>query len=241
MIHTPIAYQRGATSPAGVEPSGEEGGPIAGLLAEMNAYLDQLGMSMPRPVTDLTGRPPDVRFGCLRPGSGICDSSDAVFGGDEGPGHWLSVLRPSESWVSWLNGLLEEAGATRALLIVLEVSEYWPRSSEPHGDPAVNLGADHMVELRWHTSLEEPVYVIQVAGALVGSDGRALRIGAEGLLAKASSLLVSVLGAQAIITDEDVEQLRTMRREDLPGTPLVWEIALGTLVSNLLALPSEWE
>lgn len=239
VIHLPIEHQPEGTVPEAFGLSREEGGPVDGVLAEMNAYLDRLGMSIPWSATAKTGRPPEVRFGCLRPGSFVCDASDPVWGGGGRLGHWLSVLGPSDRWVSWLGGLLEESEATHALVIALEISEYWPGTGEAHGERAVDLGSGHVVNLPWHTCSERPVSVRQLTGALVGSDGRALTVGAEGLLAKANTLLDSALGFQALLTEEDVEQLRTQRREDLDGKPLVWEIALGTLVSNLLAPPHE--
>jgi hypothetical protein len=91
-----------------------------------------------------------------------------------------------------------------------------------------------VVNLPWLTSLETPVAVLQLTGARVGRDGRAQRIGAEGLLARRTSLPVSALGGQAMIADAEVEQARTARREDLPGQPLVWQVALRELVRGLI-------
>jgi hypothetical protein len=70
----------------------------------------------------------------------------------------------------------------------------------------------------------------------VGRDGKAIRIGAEGMLARRTSLPISALGAQALITDEEVERLRTVRRQDLPGNPLVWQVSLRTLVTQLASV-----
>ena len=95
------------------------------------------------------------------------------------------------------------------------------------------LGRDYTVGVPWLTSLEHPVAVVQLTGVLVGRDGRAIRIGAEGMLAKRSHILVSALGAQSLVSDEDLERLRTLRRHDLPNQPLVWQVALRNLVSQL--------
>jgi hypothetical protein len=46
-------------------------------------------------------------------------------------------------------------------------------------------------------------------------------------------LLVSSIGGQELISDEDVQQARTARRQDLPGEPLVWQVALRHLVAQL--------
>jgi hypothetical protein len=61
----------------------------------------------------------------------------------------------------------------------------------------------------------------------------AVRIGAEGLMAKRTNIVLSALGAQAVISDEDVEQIRNARRTDLSGSPLVWKVALKNLVAQL--------
>ena len=52
-------------------------------------------------------------------------------------------------------------------------------------------------------------------------------------MAKRTNIALSSIGVQSLISDEDVERLRTLRREDLPGQPLVWQTALRTLVARL--------
>ena len=61
----------------------------------------------------------------------------------------------------------------------------------------------------------------------------ACRKGLEGLMAKRSNIALSAIGAQMLVSDEDVERLRSLRREDLAGQPLVWQVALRNLVSQL--------
>jgi hypothetical protein len=53
------------------------------------------------------------------------------------------------------------------------------------------------------------------------------------MMAKRTNIGLSALGAQMLVTDDDIAQLRTLRRDDLPGQPLVWQVALRTLVSQL--------
>jgi hypothetical protein len=78
------------------------------------------------------------------------------------------------------------------------------------------------------------VSVLQLTGALVDRNGRAIRIAAEGILARRTSLPASSVGLQALLTDEEVEQARTVRRDDLPRRPLVWKAALDDLMEALL-------
>ena len=44
---------------------------------------------------------------------------------------------------------------------------------------------------------------------------------------------MSSIGGQEILRDEDVAQVRTLRREDLPGRPLAWQVALRQLLAQL--------
>ena len=232
VAHLPIRYQRGAEQGAQFEPKGATGSPAAALVAEMNAYLDSIGASVKiTPVSAEVGSAPDVHFGCLPAMIG----GDCLGDGEETGNHELelSVGRPSKDWIGWLGTALDSTSHDKALLITLELGQYWPRQKGLSLGKEVRLGSDYTVGVPWLTSLEHPVAVVQLTGALVGRDGRAIRIGAEGMLAKRSHILVSALGAQSLVSDEDIDRLRTLRRDDLPGQPLVWQIALKNLVSQL--------
>lgn len=232
IAYLPITYQRGGSHSAMFDPAAAVGSPMAALLADMNAYLDSLS-ALPRLDTVPTGTPPDVHFGCELDVGGDCSNGPAAPFEYGEPRMRLAVGRPAPDWTAALAGALEKQGAARALVITLEVGQYWPRQTNWRGSKAVELGTNHRSDLPWLTSLETPVTVLQLTGAIIGRHGRAVRIGAEGMLARRTGIIAAGLGAQALITDEDVEQLRTRRREDLPGTPLVWHVALRTLVQQL--------
>ncbi|HEU4630804.1 MAG TPA: hypothetical protein VFS08_13715 [Gemmatimonadaceae bacterium] len=239
--HLPVAYQRGGSQPSFLDPAAGAGSPVAALLAEMSAFLDSLGATTPlaasgaAPGAASAGVPPDVHFGCETDASGDCVRSEE--GGALGRGRTttmrLAVGRPSPEWVASARGAMDAAGVGRALILTLEVGQYWTTQSGLRGDKAVLLGTGHEAPLPWLTSVETPVTVLQLTGALVDRDGQAVRIGAEGLLARRTSLGMSGLGAQALLSDEDVERLRTLRRDDLPGAPLAWQVALRHLVAQL--------
>ena len=112
---------------------------------------------------------------------------------------------------------VEEPRADEVLVITLELGQYWPRQKGLSLSKEVRLGTGYSASVPWLTSLEKPVAVVQLTGALVGRDGRAIRIGAEGLMAKRSNIVLSSIGGQMLISDEDIEKLRTLRRDDLPG------------------------
>jgi hypothetical protein len=145
----------------------------------------------------------------------------------------LAVGRPSAAWAAWARDVARDAGVGRVLVVTLEVGRLWPRQVGARGDKVVDLGTGYAERLPWLTSLETPVSVLQLTGALVEADGRAVRIGAEGILARRTRLLVSAAGAEELITDDDVERARTLRRDDLPGRPYAWQAALRSLVAGL--------
>ena len=89
------------------------------------------------------------------------------------------------------------------------------------------------MSLPWLTSLETPVSVLQLTGALIDRSGQAVRIGAEGLLAVRTPLSASGFGAQRILSAEDVNRARSIRHADRAGQPLVWRSAVCNLVMQL--------
>jgi hypothetical protein len=227
----PVEFQRGASQAANFDPVNGAGSSIAALVAEMNAFLDSLGVAKLVAVAGETA--PNVYFGCERDATNDCvERGDSVLG-RRGTTMRLALERPSRGWIDRAGTVVDGASATHALLITLEVGQYWPRQSGIRGTKSVELGAGYVVPLPWLTSLETPVSVLQLTGALVDREGRGVRIGAEGILAQRSPLLASSVGAQRLITAEDVEHARTLRHTNLPGQPLVWRVALCRLVTEL--------
>lgn len=230
IVHLPIGYQRGAAQSPIFDPAAGAGTPTAALLADMNAFLDALGVTTRIDVVAGTSRgtPPDVQFGCETRGGDECVSDESE------PRMRLAVGRPSLSWVEWVRGALDSARASGALVITLEVGQYWPRQKGRFGGrKVVELGTNHSQGIPWLTALDKPLDVLQLTGALVDGDGQAIRMGAEGLFGRSTNVVLSGMGVQAALTDEDVQRVRTARRDDLPGQPLVWQVALRRLVAEL--------
>lgn len=232
-----VSYQPGASQPAIFDPSADGGSPVASLVRDMNAYLETLAreLDLVGPVpSPASGTAPDVYFGCEQDGLDECALDDE--GGLYGPGRprmLLTIGAPSATWVRDAGQTLADAEADALLLVTLEVGQYWPRQVDWRGSKVVELGTDRTAELPWLTAIDAPISVIQLTGGLVGPDGRARRIGAEGLLARRTPILAAGFGAQALITDADVEALRHQRSED--GTSLVWQDGLRSLVEALAA------
>lgn len=242
--HLPVAFQRGASQPAVFDPRAGDGSATAQFAEELTAYLDSLGASARlvegRKVSAVSHRatqvPPDVHFGCAPPG--LVPGEECAERGDSALGRGrqtmrLAVGRPSAEWTAWMRDVMRDVGVERALVVTLEVGQYLPRQKGWRGDKIVELGTGRVEELPWLTSLETPVMVLQLTGVLADQDGRAVRIGAEGVLAKRTRLTISGIGGQELLTDEDVERARTLRRDDLPGRPLAWKVAMRELVTRL--------
>jgi hypothetical protein len=239
--YLPIVFQRGASQSEIFDPRAAPGTPTAALLAEMNAYLDTLvgngavAVRIAAPAgSGLT--PPDVRFGCLTD-TGLPDDDCTVDASSAlGRGRQqmkLAVGRPSPEWTLRAGEAMSARGASRALVVTLEIGQMLLRQSALRGDKELELGTGHTARLPWLTSLETPVSVLQLTGALVDREGKAIRIGAEAFHPKRTPFLLSGAGAQALLRDEDVNEARAARREDLPGRPLAWQVALRNLVAQL--------
>jgi hypothetical protein len=241
--HLPVAYQRGAGQAPIFDPRDEAGTPVAALLSDMNAFLDSIGVSRKLAeggrVSAVTHRatssPPDVRFGC-ETSSGLpdddCKDRDGALGRGRLPMH-LAVGRPSPEWIAWNRELMINCGVDQTLVITLEVSQYLTRQRGFTGTKEVDLGTGYVAKLPWLTSLETLVMVLQLTGALVDREGKAVKIGAEGFYVRRTRLAVSAIGAQELLRDEDILKARDARRDDLVGSPLAWRMALQNLVAGL--------
>ena len=184
--------------------------------------------------TPVRGVAPNVRFGCDLAPLDECTRESAAQNRHGEPLLRLSVGRPSSEWAAALPAALAEVGADRVLVLTLEVGQYWPHQRNFRGDKEVRLGTDHTVRVPWLTALDQPVQVLQLTGALVDATGRAERIGAEGLLARRTNIVLVSLGAHELISDHDVHAVRTAVRSDLPGAPLVWRTAIQELLAQLV-------
>lgn len=247
----PVHYQAGVGSAALYGPSWGPDSPVGKLLQEMNGMLDSLtlgnGTAAVRLVTGLQrdrslpldlklGIAPDVRFGCLTeldlPGQDCAARGDSALGRGRETMK-LAVGRPDAVWTRWVGTTMDAAGTPYAIVMTLEVGQYLLKQRGMTGRKVVELGTDHEAHVPWLTSLETPVTVLQLTGALVDRQGKAVRIGAEGIAAKRTPLLASAVGAQATLSDADVSLIRTTRREEMPGQPLAWRVAMHNLVRQL--------
>jgi hypothetical protein len=210
----------------------------------MTAFLDELGVSVrlveggrASAVTHGAARgPPDVQFGCNTEFTVFgdeCSETEEAALGRGGQRMRLAVARPLPEWTTWIGQVMSDWGVDYTLVVFLEVGVYPLLQEGTRGTKVVQLGTAHRQVVPWLTSLESPVRVLQLTGALVQTDGRAIRIGAEGLLARRTPLLVSVFDEGALVTEDEIAALRASRRTELPGAPLAWKVGLEELVAQL--------
>lgn len=230
IVALPVAFQRGASQSEVFDPASGVGSAVAALVTDMNALLDSLFAG--RKSASVTGQgvvPPNVHFGCELDATNDCvERGDSVLG-RRGTTMKLAVERPSAQWIARHAAMLDSAGATHSLVLTLEVGQYWPRQRGLRGDKSVELGTDYTVDLPWLTSLETPVSVLQLTGALIDREGKAVRIGAEGILAVRTPLAASGFGLQRILSEEDVRRARSVEQEGR----IVWRSAICNLVMQL--------
>ncbi|MDQ7054848.1 MAG: hypothetical protein Q9P14_18925, partial [candidate division KSB1 bacterium] len=152
------------------------------------------------------------------------------------PGEHVTLvyaLAPAFGWKQRLRQLGDEYGLQYVVFITLGISEYFPTQIDWKGNKAIYLGTGHAMRLKWLTSLDDPIEVLHFTGALMDTTGKILRAGAEGFHAKPGSFLESVFGLRRTHGEDDIDEILQLRREDLPGRPLVWKVALHNLIIQL--------
>ena len=145
----------------------------------------------------------------------------------------LHLRRPSADWSSAVAGLLAREGASHAIAVSLAVSQY-PKGRAGAFGKQVTLGTGHVEPIRFLTAEDKLLEVLQLTGVLVDAQGRVVRSGAEGILARDTPFAAQVLDVGKDLDDRALAQVLTReRRDDLPGGPLKWEVALDNLIAQL--------
>jgi hypothetical protein len=232
--HVPVKYR---VVPGSLDPTPERSKSLGAVLDSLNAEIVRLGLTVALPADLGTQRQPGVTFGCRRGGTeanGTPRASDEIdpteprrmaFRVEDASKQWRELAR------------LATGDSLRAIVCVqLGFDEYWVRQKDWKGNKVIDLGSTRSMPITWLTSLDDPVQVLQLTGALVSPDGRVLRVGAEGLLARRTGMTASMVGAQEVLTEDD---LRTLTDPAPDGSGPVWRSALRELVSRLLEVKSD--
>jgi hypothetical protein len=140
----------------------------------------------------------------------------------------FEVEGPSRKWRDQARAAAGDSVAA-VITIQLGFDQYWVRQASWKGNKTIELGTGRTMPVAWLTSLDDPVQVLQVTGALVSREGKVVRVGAEGLIARRTGMTASIAGAQEVLTEEDLAALFAPQT----GTP-PWRAALRALVEGLL-------
>lgn len=207
------------------------------LLDAMTTLLDSAGWtrrldSLPRP----TDEGPRVYVGSLE-SEGAPPTDSAWRAHVELPVMVVQAEEPTERWRDDLRRIAAADSVDFLVVVRVGLSEYVvtqlrPGLSAPWG---VELGTEYVVDMGKSLLHAKQAQVLHFTGVLLAADGRVLRVGAEGVVAQKPNVLLSLFDVRSAISDEDVRTLLADHlREDLPGRPLVWQVALQNLVAQLL-------
>jgi len=228
VAHVPITFR---SEPGSLDPTPRTTPALASLLDSLQSELGALGLthSLPGVFTD---RGPDVRFGARRGGAdddGIPRAPSEI-DTREPRRMTFEVEGPSKKW---RERVIAAAGDSSAAVIAIQLGfdEYWVRQASWKGNKTIELGTGRSMPVAWLTSLDDPVQVLQLTGAVVSREGKVLRVGAEGLIARRTGMKASVAGVQEILTEDDLAALFEPPRAERP----VWHAALRSLVEGLLS------
>ena len=208
------------------------------ILSTFDAYLDSLSWSTVMSMGDFpTKGAPYLFVGSSE--SVVAPSSAEMLREefDKFPPMALHVDKPSKQWKETLLQKMEDSGIDHALIFWIGFNEY-PKANKGVFKKKVVLGTDYEPEIRFLSAELEPVEVLQISGMLLDKEGNIIRAGSEAFLYEDSPFWVQAFGASTSIDDNTLaNSITEIRREDLPGQPLAWKVAIHNLTQQLTQRP----
>lgn len=229
-VLVPVALDPELTTSLGY---GQRAAEFAPLVAAINAR--QQGMSCCRFVTGAVLPPgaPWVYVGSADGEFAPAEAQEQVVPHDQFSPMVMHVRKPSPAWSQAMAALLAREGARYAVVVSLGVSQY-PKGRAGVFGKKVELGTGYEEPIEFLTAEDKLLEVLQLTGVLVDAQGRVVRAGAEGILARDTPFAAQVFDVSKVLDDRTLERVLTReRRRDLPGDPLKWEVALGNLLAQL--------
>lgn len=203
------------------------------LMEIMNQYLDSLAWSEPIAVAVQNNGLPWLFVGSSEAETAPPATMMMRDEHDEYPPMALYLDKPTREWRQSFTGMMNEEQADYAILLWLGLTEY-PKADKGLFKKKVVLGTGYEREIRFLSAVDKPVEVLQLTGVLLDKNGNVVRAGAEGFLHEDSPFWVQVLEAGTTVDDRAIRKLFTEEvREDLPGRPLAWKVAVENLVKQL--------
>jgi len=146
----------------------------------------------------------------------------------------LHIAKPADEWRRAARAAATRYGIDRLIVIYVAFTQYPKADSGAFGKKVV-LGTGYEQPVRFLSAVDRPVEVVQLTGMLLDSDGNILRAGAEGIAGYDTPFLAQVFEADRDIRPQAIERLlNEEKRDDLPGRPLKWQVALDNLIEQLL-------
>jgi hypothetical protein len=211
---------------------GQRSAEFAPILAAVNARLQGDSCCRYAPDATLPAGAPHVYVGSADGEFAPPEAQDQVYRHDRFAPMVMHVRRPSPAWSEAIAALLARESARYAVVIALGVSQY-PKGREGAFGKKVVLGTGYEEPIRFLTAEDKLLEVLQLTGMLVDAQGRVVRAGAEGILARDTPFAAQVIDVEKVLTDDTLARAASARRQDLPGAPPKWEVALGNLVAQL--------
>jgi len=212
---------------------GQRAGEFRPIVSAMNQALQAMACCRYVAGPALPAGAPWVYVGSAAGEFAPAEAAEQIFPHDQFPPMVMHVRKPSPSWSQAMAALLAREGAQSAVVVTLAVSQY-PKGREGFFGKEVVLGTGYEERIEFLTAEDKLLEVLQLTGVLVDAQGMVVRAGAEGILARDTPFAAQVFDVSKALDDRTLERVLTKeRRQDLPGDPLKWEVALGNLVAQL--------
>lgn len=155
-------------------------------------------------------------------------------GHDKYPPMIIYMKKAKDDWKVAASNTATEYETEYLMRIWISFAEY-PKSDKGLVKREVILGTNHSKETRFFSSDDKPLEILQLSGYIVDKNGNIVRAGAEGVIHNDTPFWLQVLDVKELIDDQMLARLlHEERREDLTGNPLVLDVALKNLISQLL-------
>ena len=153
------------------------------LLKEINQFLDtNEWVTMIDPVEITHKGEPEFAFG----DESVFFSKDETDKNKSNSSMLLIVTQPSKVWQEkWQAAIGGKADYT--IIVSLGISAYRINQKNWKGSKEIQIGTGYSVNLPWLTSMDDPIPVLQLTGALLDKNGKIIRAGAEGFFVKKTS------------------------------------------------------
>lgn len=219
---------RFVTETGSLDPDPKRSPGLAALVDSLNAELDRMGLTTKREVDAKGG--PFIRFGCVRgDDAGVTQPSDEC-NPAEPRRMRFAIDEPNRAWKErWASAAARDS-LDGVLVVHVGFGSHWVRSKGWRSEKSIEIGTARSTPIAWLSSLDDPVQVLQLTGAVVTPTGKIGRVGAEGLLARRTGLIASSLGAQEVLSEEELQGLLSSEG----NVPPVWRAALWDLVRGLI-------